>query len=71
MISGDLDMPANVFYNSFMVRWQSDYALDCKPGLGRFNSYPDLQVSKLDVLLESQVANASKLALVCREVWFV
>ncbi len=26
-----------------MVRWQSDYALDCKPGLGRFNSYPDLQ----------------------------
>lgn len=29
-----------------MARWQSDYALDCKPGLGRFNSYPGLQLDK-------------------------
>ena len=27
-----------------MVGWQSVYALDCKPGIGRLNSYPDLQV---------------------------
>ena len=27
----------------YLARWQSDYALDCKPGIGRFNSYPGLQ----------------------------
>lgn len=26
-----------------MVRWQSVDATDCKPVLGRLNSYPDLQ----------------------------
>ena len=26
-----------------MVRWQIVYASDCKPDLGRLNSYPDLQ----------------------------
>jgi hypothetical protein len=36
-----------------------------------FEPRPPRQVSKLDVLLESQVANASELALVYREVWFV
>jgi hypothetical protein len=28
----------------FMAGWQSVYALDCKPGLGRLNSYTSLQV---------------------------
>ena len=28
---------------NLMVRWQIVYASDCKPGLGRLNSYPDLQ----------------------------
>ncbi len=27
-----------------MDGWQSVYALDCKPGLGRLNSYPVLQI---------------------------
>ena len=35
----------SVFQNiKFMARWQSVYALDCKPGRGRLNSYPGLQV---------------------------
>ena len=30
-----------------MVRWQSDYAADCKSVLDRFDSYSDLQNSPL------------------------
>ena len=55
-----------------MARYQRDLMAPIAIRLiRRFESYLGLQVSKLDVLLESQVANASKLALVCREVWFV
>ncbi len=54
-----------------MVGWQSVNAIDCKPIIGRLDSYPDLQVSKLDVGIEksneSLVTNASELALVYRE----
>ena len=41
---GSVMSAGSVFHNSFMVGWQSVYALDCKPGTGRLNSYPDLQV---------------------------
>ena len=36
-----------------MVRWQSDNALDCKPGLGRFNSYPDLHNALVAKLVDA------------------
>ena len=31
----------------YMVGWQSVDALDCKPRLGRLNSYPDLHINLL------------------------
>ena len=41
-----------------MVRWQSDNALDCKPGLGRFNSYPDLHNAQMAELVDAPVLEA-------------
>ena len=41
-----------------MVGWQSVYALDCKPGLGRLNSYSDLQISPGGVMVATSVLEA-------------
>ena len=38
-----------------MVRWQIVYALDCKPSLGRLNSYSDLQDKQVYALLAELV----------------
>ena len=43
-----------------VVRWQSDDALDCKPGLGRFDSYPDLQVNAGILLGEDSAFQADE-----------
>ena len=41
-----------------MVRWQSAYAVDCKPTLGRLNSYPDLQICPGGGMVDTTVLEA-------------
>ncbi len=42
-----------------MVRWQSVYAVDCKPTTGRLNSYPDLQICPGGGMVDTLVLEAS------------